>query len=205
MIKTRYRVLSIDPGITNTGWAILDYNTKTSGITTSAYGHFDRAYLVKKRKTMQESDMHKRYAAHYVLLDAYYYVICDLIKRYGPDEIVCEGAFAHKFIQAYMSLILVIHTIRRASHMCIDKDVHIVAPQEAKLWITNSGGATKTETTTAILGYENLTIRSNKQRSIENAPNHVFDAIAIGVTFIQKSLTVMLSAENHNIQGTEET
>ena len=196
MSKTRYRVLSIDPGITNTGWAVTDYNVKTSVMTTSAYGNFDKAYLVTQRKAMQSQDMHKRYVKHYVLLDAYFYVICDLIEKYKPDEIVCEGAFAHKFIQAYMSLTLVIHTIRRAAHACIDKDIHIVAPQEAKLWVTSSGSSTKTETSTAILDYKNLTIKSNKQRTIEKAPNHVFDAIAIGVTFIQKSLVVMLSAED---------
>lgn len=190
MSKTRYRILSFDPGITETGWAVIDYNKTTGHMTVSAYDYFNRAYLANKRKEMQ-----KTFLMHYVLLDAYYDTVCDLIDHYKPDEVVCEGGFAHKFIKAYESLVLVIHKIRTASDKKLGKDIHIVAPQEAKLWITGTGTASKTSVTESVSSYKDLTIKSNKQRNIQKMPNHVFDAIALGVTFIQKILVTRISAK----------
>ncbi len=173
------RILAFDPGSTMMGWCVIDYDNTLHRFNILHHETITGTQLLKQRKTMQA-----KFTKSFIVLDVYYDIFCQLITTYQPNYIVTEGAFYHRFVQAYASLTLVIHTLRRACWVLQCDNIHEVAPMETKKTITGNSMADKTLIKTCILAMpeiDNLT-------DVDDISEHEFDAIAHGITFIRKHL-----------------
>jgi Holliday junction resolvasome RuvABC endonuclease subunit len=193
--KVNYRIFSIDPGLRNLGWSVIDYNIKKGTETVYAYGTLTAKSLLKA-KTDEDKLVISEFGERYFVLSSLEIALNKMFSMYGPDYVCCEGAFAHKFIDAFSVLVLIIHLIRRLSHKHVKKNIVTIAPREVKKCISNSGGSDKDTVQYCVLNNKDIIIRDTKANPIKLLTEHEADAIAIGHTFIKIYLDDLILAES---------
>ena len=187
-MKNNIRILSIDPGSAKLGWGILDYNTTTKTTVVSRFGTIDGARVYKKTRD-RIPGMDKRFTTH----EGLEYEIKDLVKSYKPDIMASEDTFFNPGRpHAFSSLTLVINMCRRVSWYLLNKPLYTYAPRAVKQTVAASGDANK-HTVQSAIASQNIIVKNVRQSPIESLDEHSNDAIAVGLTFIEKDLPLLLA------------
>lgn len=184
------RVLAFDPGSTKMGWALICYDLEQCSAIVPKHGLLTGQHLLKERKELQH-----KFSKAFIILEVYYHIFCRLIETHRPDFVVTEGAFYYRFVQAYASLTLVIHTLRRACHDTLGRDLHEVAPMETKKLVTGISMADKDQIKAALLARANLTIDDTEDAPLAEMSEHEYDAVGHGLTFIARADPYLLLAQ----------
>ena len=179
-------VLAFDPGIYHTGWSISKYDRTAGNISVTAYGTIDANSIAKKEKR----EDYKVYG-NLVSFFALEREVTNLVTQHEPDYVACEGAFAARFMNAFVSLKLCIHAIQRALYLNFGKTLYLIAPKEAKKAV-GKGTADKGAVQNSIRHLDNLKIKDTKQQPIDRMVEHEADSIAIGYAFIRNVLPDLL-------------
>ncbi len=169
------KIVAFDPSTTEMGYCYSEYNLEDKKLTVPVSGVIYGHKLLKNKK-----DMLKTFNRVFTTLDAIEEETTRLLFLHTPDHVVSESAFVHKFANAYASLVLAIHTLRRACKTYFFKDIFTYAPKEMKLVITGKGGADKILVEKAIKNNENIILIADPKTS------HEYDAIGIAYTFVKK-------------------
>lgn len=182
-MKNEIIILSIDPGLTNTGWAITKYNRKTD---TAVVTQFDIIQAKKiAHKTMRGDN--EEYPTIIPVI-VYEQLIDEILRTYEPDYITSEDAFYNpKRPNAYISLSLCLHAIERVLYTH-RKSLYRIAPRSIKQVASGSGDSGKIAMQEAVLHLDNVTIKDRKIKPVSEMVEHEADAIAVGYTFIKKIL-----------------
>ena len=190
--KSVIRFISFDPSAGFTGWAILDHHKKEKKTYVFAHGLLKGDRELRKRKKIMIEKYGKQYSKQCALGEAF----AELLTEYNPDIVVSEGPFAHKFINAYASLKMLILVIKQKAHAVLDKPLYEVQPTEAKLIISGKGTATKDDVKSSILNVrKDIIFKKGDRVNKANASEHEFDAIAVGYCFIKKYLPGLLMVD----------
>jgi Holliday junction resolvasome RuvABC endonuclease subunit len=183
MLKCTVKILSFDPGLTCTGWALTEYNTTTG-----------KAFVSKRGKIEGKRALNK-YKEKLVLFNKSYIQLTHLeeelfnLMRYKPDYVVTESAFWQPGrTAAYAALVLCIHTIERVIGTNLGLPVFKLAPQCIKRIVTDHGQASKITVQEAILLNPDIELKETKQNPIEKMVEHEADAIACAWAFIKCDL-----------------
>ncbi len=179
MKNSNIRILSFDPGITNCGWAVVDYDVSTGKIDVPYHGTLKNNLVFKKHKELKG-----KFNKSFITLNAYYHEFVEMMQTYQPHDVAIEFAFMHKFPTAYLSLGLVIHEIRRASFTVFCRDVHLISPMQAKKEVTGVGGAEKNDMRSNLFSMTDVLVHGENPK--EEMTEHAVDAAGIGVTFLKQ-------------------
>lgn len=173
------KVLSFDPAVSKFGWAASTYDPTTGSFTVHRFGTFYPSKVAIKDKVSCEK-YGQQLIALYVVEDE----IRKLIIEHRPDYVVIEDSFAHRFIQAFVSLKLCKHS---AARVCHDHGLvlHALSPKGAKKITAKSGTAGKESVQEAILDNDSIIIEEPRFLSDPLCMNeHEGDAISLGYAFI---------------------
>ena len=174
------KVLSIDPAITKSGWAVLLVESLIPlRITILAHGQIDGDKLLRTRKEMLQT-----YQKQFCKLDALHEEYIRLLDTYKPDYVISEGAFGYKHLAALISLTLAINTLRRAAHQILNTDVIEIPPAITKKAFSGKGNADKDVMRQAYYDASYLT-----RSGANDISEHEIDAIAHGCAFVMRDLT----------------
>jgi Holliday junction resolvasome RuvABC endonuclease subunit len=172
-----FTVLAIDPATTVSGWAYLRVDSlHPLKVTVLKHGTIDGTKIVRRLK-----DMLKIYQKQFCTLVAIYEEYSELIRELKPNVVCSEGAFACKFMSAFVSLTLAIHQLRRAAWSECKLDVVEVPPTISKKALTGSGAADKDAMRKAYMSVSFLARTDSTEIS-----EHEIDAIAHGVGMIRR-------------------
>lgn len=189
MASKTIRILSFDPGVGQMGWAVTDYDCTTGRSHVLKYGLIKGDQVAKELRKIMLPEFSKQYTVLCAIRDT----VKLLMSEYRPDYVVSEGPFAHRFVQAYASLKLVVDRLRQASHEVLNKNTYEVQPTEVKLLIFGKGTANKDEVKAGVLKCKDMTIKASKVNPIEHASEHEIDAIAVGYCFVKRTLPSILA------------
>ena len=180
------RILSIDPGITVTGWACSSYSQNEDHLHVLKYGHIQPSQLSKVHK----ADC-KVYGNQIISLNMLDKSIQELLTQYKPDYIVSEDAFLHPGrVNAYASLKLCIHTMALVCYRN-DKVLFKMAPCDIKKAVTGTGKADKDLIQRTVLSHPKISIKlTSKSPDPLTMVEHEADAIAIGRAFANHVLDI---------------
>lgn len=182
------RILAFDPASGTMGWAVLEYDVKKKRTTVTHHGLVEGEKAAKElRKTMLAE-----FGRQYTTLCAIRDVLKSLITTVNPDYVTSEGPFAHRFVQAYASLKLVVDRIRQASHEILNQTTHEIQPTEVKADAAGSGTAKKEEVKAGLLAKKDLLFTASTRKSVKDASEHEIDAIGVGYAFIKRRLPALL-------------
>ena len=103
------RILSFDPGTTNMGWAISQYDTLTGDFDVIQHGVFKSSKVAKKRKEEVECFGQRMIALGVIIEET-----SKLVSQYQPHYVVTEDTFFNPGTpQAHIALLLCIHSVER--------------------------------------------------------------------------------------------
>ena len=123
---TNNTVLGIDPGIGNTGWAIVKHEA-------NRYEHIDSGVIL----TRTHAPIGKR-------LDTHYKMIRQLITEHSPDLVSIESVFFNRNITSCISTASVIAIVELAAQQAGVATLQI-KPQAVKSAVTGNGSACKAD------------------------------------------------------------
>lgn len=185
------KILACDPGLSNFGWSLIEYDLTTDQKVILKCGTLTGKTLLKNQKEMQ-----LKFEKRHIILWELEPVLIEMIKEFAPDYIVSESAFAHTFINSYAALVMVIQALRTAAMRAIGCDIYMIAPRESKKAVSADGTSDKESVQAAILRNPKITLKGNKHNPIEKLTEHAYDSIAAGVAFIQNHLPSVLASKN---------
>lgn len=174
------KILSLDPSLTNLGWAFSKFDPNTGKMRVMKFGSFKStasAKKLQKRETSLQS-FNTRIVAIGVLRKS----IDELVGVNKPTHVVTESPFVHRFPAAYGALMSCLTTVEYLLFKKYGLPLHRIPPKSAKLALTGSGNGDKDVVQAAILNNENIDIRSSSEK-IKKMNKDESDAIAIGYTF----------------------
>lgn len=168
-IPLPYRIFSVDPATTTSGWAMLEVTSLYPlQITIFKTSQIEGQKLLREKK-----EMSKLFSKQFCVVDALEHEYVKLIEEWKPHVVVSEGAFAHVHISAALALTLAIHALRRSCYNTLGIDIVVVPPTITKLAATGKGNADKD---LMRLAYDTSTI-FNKYNDGEDISEHEIDAI----------------------------
>ena len=194
------KILSFDPGQGNMGWAISEYTIENGDFHVLNYGVFKASKVAKKRKE-EVLDFGQRLVSLSVICEE----VEKLLLSHQPHYVVTEDTFFNPGTpQAYVSLLLCIHTVERTLYRTFfngklkhqtAKKLYKIAPSTIKMIISGKGSNFKQQVIDSIIENEQITFK-NSQVDENGNPlitliEHEADAIAGGFTFAKTNLIIL--------------
>lgn len=177
------RILSFDPGTTCLGWAVSNFDTKTTKFQVVKFGNILPSTISKKLKSDCE-----QYTQQLISLEVIENLTKELITTYTPTYIVTEDAFFQpKRVNAFIALKFCIHTIARVSKN-FGMGIYKLAPCDIKKMMSGSGHANKITIQDAIINHPDISFKAAKQIAFDKMVEHEADAIAVGWAFTRHLL-----------------
>lgn len=182
------RILSFDPGLTISGWAVMDYNRTTHELMVVKTGLMTPNKIVSRVNMRDEVEIYGKRLIALVTLRGMVSSLCEEVK---PNFIVVEDNFFHdKYPTAYAALLHWTITVELLVKDKYDKPVFKIPPKLVKHYISGSGNATKVNVQQAILDQPKIKFKSQQLEG--NLIEHISDAVAIGWAFVHEHLPVLV-------------
>lgn len=192
MKKLTIRVLAIDPGLTNTGWAVLDYDVSTGKYVVTNLGAFHPGPTADKSDHRVDTEKFSKRTISLTLLREN---LNGLFLDTKPDYVAIEDIFFNPSRPSAHAALAMWHCVARmASYDILQKPVEIIQTKIAKQYTTGSGGNGKLTVQQAISNNPNIKFRT---KMIEmSMDEHCADAIAVGYAFVEKDKDRILMEMN---------
>lgn len=183
MKKCSIKILAIDPGLTNTGWVLLDCDPITQKVVVSRLGEFHPGPTADKSDRREETERYsKRTISLVVLRENLNAILFDT----QPDYIAAEDIFFNPTRPMAHAALAMWHCVTRlACKDMMNKPLEIIQTKIAKQEITGSGGNGKLSVQQSIMTNADITFKS-KALEIQMT-EHCADAIAVGYAFLRRN------------------
>ena len=178
------RILSFDPGLSNSGWNLCSYKFKTGEMVIHRFGML---YPNENVTTAAYRERSVKYGQRVMTLDALRQSLRMLLNEYRPDIVVSESPFFNAARpMAYCALVQWITTVELVLFDEYKLPLFKLAPKFAKKIVSGFGGAEKLGVQYAIMHKDNIRFKQKIEES--DLTEHICDSIGIGYTFIQEIL-----------------
>ena len=168
MTNAKNTVLGIDPGIGNTGWAIVKH-------TAGKYQYVDSGVIL----TRAHAPIGKR-------LDTHYTLIRQLMTEHSPDLVSIEAIFFNRNISSCISTASVIAIMELAAqHACVS--TLQINPQAVKSAVTGNGSARKSDVRAFV----------NRLLNTEIMRDHEADASAAAIAGLLQTDDIFRARSTH--------
>lgn len=171
-----YRILTLDPGLTHTGWALLQASLNNDTVVVLKIGEFHPGPTVEKKSYRDEVEkFDKRTISLAYLREQLTKLLLDL----RPDEVCAEDIFINPHRPAAYGAL--------AMHQCVTKMVcydvvkkHLITipTKIAKAALTKSGSSDKLTVQQCVAS--NTDIKFKNEDDLNHMTEHEADSIAVG-------------------------
>lgn len=188
MKKNNIRILAIDPGLTNTGWALMECDPSCGALVITRTGEFHPGPTAEHADYRESvNNFTKRTISLKLLRERMNSILIET----QPDHVVAEGIFFNPMRpQAHEALAMWHCVVRLACLDVLNKKLDVVPTKIAKKELTGSGGNGKLTVQQSIIMNDDITF---KNASLERTMSeHVADAIAVGYAFMKCNREQML-------------
>jgi len=183
MKKYTIRVLTIDPGLTNTGWAVLEYDVKTGNVVVVALGDIHPGPAADRAEFKQEVE---KFTKRTITLRLLRERLSAIMAETRPDYVAVEDIFFNPQRPMAHAALAMWHCVTRlCCYDVLGKPMEIIQTKIAKQALTGSGGNGKLTVQKYILLAKDI---SFKPASLERIMDeHQADAIAVGYAFVKRN------------------
>lgn len=200
-MKETIKILSIDPGVSNLGWACSVYTPALDVLEVHKFGALKASKIANKQKELAAI-----YGPRILALKEIEQHISKVLRSFDPDFVCSEDAFFYtKSPTAYGALSMVIHTIERVMfleyeqfHKTKDtaRTLYKFAPRNIKSIATGNSLSLKENMLESLLDNDNIKFKLKDNEKLEDVINtlnqHAVDAISCGFTFCHTALPGIL-------------
>ena len=195
------KILSIDPGVSNLGWACSIYTPALDILEVQKFGALKASKIANKQKELANV-----YGTRILALKEIEQHMSKLLRSFNPDFVCSEDAFFYiKSPTAYGALSMVIHTIERVMFLEYEqfhktketaRTLYKFSPRNIKSIATGNSLSLKENMLESLLDNENIKFKLKENEKVEDVVNtlnqHAVDAISCGFTFCHTALPGIL-------------
>ena len=177
--NTKFRIMALDPGLTTTGWSILDRDSETGDLTVFKTGELHPSPTVDRKDYRDEVERFDKRTMSLTVLRS---EVTKLIEMFSPDACTCEDAFINpKRPAAYGALCMIICTVKLLCRDVARKPLITIPTKIAKLEIAHSGSSGKLDVISAVSNNPHIKFRDEIEKT--QMSEHVADSIAVGYAY----------------------
>lgn len=190
------RILSFDPGTTNMGWALSEYDLVSGSFIVYHHGLFKASKVAKKRKDEIEC-----FGQRLISLTVVAEESAKLLLHHQPNYVVTEDTFFNpRTPNAHIALLLCINSVERTMYHAYHdgklkhdtaKKLHKISPATIKMIASGSGSNIKQSVINAVLADGAIKFNNPKEDLLTLLTEHEADAIAGGYTFAKTNTFIM--------------
>ena len=183
MKKSIIKIMAFDPGLTNTGWVMLDYDLKTGIMVVTKFGEFHPGPTADKSEHREETE---RFSKRTISLKILWESLANIFKEEMPDYVTVEDIFFNPQRPTAHAALAMYHGITRMVCMeVLNKPIECVPTKIAKQEMTGSGGNGKLSVQQAILSCKEIKFKNKQVES--KMDEHCADAVAVGYAFAKRN------------------
>lgn len=175
-----YTVLVFDPGLSNTGWAVLELK---AGDNRALIVNTGLIQLTREVRRVSYRPLTDVYGIRVITLNMLEDELVKLFATYKPDFVVTEDVFFDPHRITASAALLQWITILERYALKQKLRVYRIAARTAKKTMTGVGDASKTSIQETVLANPN--IRFRHRSALPDLSEHEADAIAIGWHFFE--------------------
>lgn len=172
----KFRILAFDPGIGNTGWSLLEGNTRDKRLTILKIGELHPGPTADRAANKEQVERFDKRTISLSLLSEF---MTNLINETKPDFVCCEDIYismAHP--TAITSLAMWVGTAKLTAFRC-GLRLTVIPTKICKKAITGSGANGKISVQNAVVSNPNISFKH--EDDIRQMTEHEADSIAVGV------------------------
>lgn len=183
MKSNTIRVLAIDPGLTNTGWSLLEYDIKSGKIVVSRLGDFHPAPTAEKTIYRdQVNKFSKRTISLKLLRESFQKIFLET----KPQYVAIEDIFFNPTRPMAHAALAMWHCVARLAALdVLNEPVEIVPTKIAKQAITGRGDNGKFSVQQAIITNKDISFKAGLESQMNE---HCADSVAVGYAFITRNI-----------------
>ena len=179
MVTSKFKVLAFDPGITTTGYALLECSTNGSDIVVLKLGEIHPGPVVDKKEFREEVE---KYDKRTISLSYLREQIQKLLEKFKPDAVCTEDAFYNpRRPGAFAALCMWICTVRMVCRDYAGKYLVAIPTKTCKKEMTGVGGDSKLPVQQAVVSNKRIIFKDEMDKL--HMSEHQADSIAVGVAF----------------------
>jgi Holliday junction resolvasome RuvABC endonuclease subunit len=187
MKKGIVKVLAIDPGLTNTGWALMECDVISGIITVVDIGDLHPGPAADKAEHKQEVE---KFSKRTMTLKLLRNGLTDLMSRIKPDYVAVEDIFFNPQRPMAHAALAMWHCVTRlVCYDVIGKNMESIPTKIAKQELTGSGGNGKISVQKCIMLADDIKFKPPTLES--RLTEHCADAIAVGYAFAKRNREII--------------
>jgi len=175
--QLKYRILAFDPGISNTGWSLLEGNTGNGELIILKMGEFHpgpTAERAANRELVETFD--KRTISLTLLMEE----MTKLFHEHNPDFVCCEDIYINMTHPTAITPLAMWHAAAKLCTMQVAKKRLVIIPTKVcKKALTGSGGNGKLTVQACVVSSPKLKFKHEDDKM--HMTEHEADSIAVGV------------------------
>lgn len=176
----RYRILSIDPGLNNTGCSIYEIEHSQSGILNI------QSFTLQNDKLKNNIPLDLEfYPERMVKLYKLKQALTEVIMHYQPALVVCESPFYNRFRPMAYGALLEVLSIIQSSLLSFNINIPFYTVEPLLIKKTVGAGMMKGKLDVKEAVRRIPSIMNVLQNSLDDLDEHAIDSIAVGYTFLK--------------------
>lgn len=182
MANTKFRILAFDPGLTTTGWSLLEGDIKSGDLTVLKIGEFHPGPTAEKKNFREEVEKFDKRTISLGLLRE---EMSKLLLQFKPDAVTSEDIFINmKRPQAYGALCMWVATAKIVCRDVVGKYLVTIPTKICKQVVANRGDSTKLSVQQNIVA--NRRIKFKNQEEQFQMSEHEADSIAVALALFDR-------------------
>ena len=185
-------LLTLDPGLTNAGWVVSEYNFKTKKLHVIAMGliHGNNYAELKAQEQAVQA-----FGKRMISLAAIRTGFVAIYEQFKPDFVASENAFFNRFRPAaFVALNDFIGTIRNVLYLQYDQPLYLISPKSIKRAVC-VGDAKKQDIADGVRNNKNITFGIKDIPDVE----HTWDAVGGAYAFVQLYLENVIENKPYDV------
>jgi len=196
MKKSTIKVLAVDPGLTNSGWVMMEHDLNTRVNVITKIGEFHPGPAAEKAEHKEDLE---KFSKRTVSLKLLWNELRAILLAEQPDYIAVEDIFFNPQRPTAHAALAMYHGITRMVCMeILHKPIECIPTKIAKQEMTGSGGNGKLSVQQAVMTCKDIKFK-NKQVEAQ-MDEHCADAVAVGYAFIVRNRERFLMDFGDNVK-----
>ena len=184
-------LLTLDPGLTNAGWVVSEYNLQTKKLHVIAVGLIHGNNYAELKAQEEAVSI---YGKRMVSLAAIRSGFTSIYEEFKPDFVASENAFFNRFRPAaFVALNDFIGTIRSVLYHRFDQPLYLISPKSIKRAVC-IGDAKKQDIANSVRNHPNISFSMNNIPDVE----HIWDAVGGAYAFTKLYLDKVIKNESYD-------
>jgi Holliday junction resolvasome RuvABC endonuclease subunit len=183
MKKCTIKILAIDPGLTNTGWTLLEYDPSSGDVVVAKIGEFHPGPTADRAEYREETEKFSKRTISLTLLRQ---MLIKIMEAETPDYVAVEDIFFNPQRPMAHAALAMWHCVTRMTcYDVLNKPMEVIQTKIAKQEITGNGGNGKLSVQQSILSCPSIKFKNKTVEMLMD--EHSADAIAVGYAFAKRS------------------